>query len=78
MKERDFSCYYDYRRKNLVMDSQDIIKIGHRAKSETEAFINLHLDDRAKGWPKSCLCGPDYAKSCQEGQVKNVKYPGCS
>ncbi len=38
------------------MDSQDIIKVGHKAKRETEAFINRHLDDRAKGWPKLCLC----------------------
>ena len=58
------------------MDSQDLIKIGHRAKCETEAFINLHLDDRAKGWPKSCLYGPNYAEYCQEGQVKKRKISG--
>ncbi len=60
------------------MDSQDIIKIGHRAKSETEAFINRHLNDKAKGWPKSCLCGPNYAEYYQEGQVEERKYQGCS
>jgi len=38
------------------MDSQDIIRISRRAKNETEAFINRHLNDRAKGWPKLCLC----------------------
>jgi len=38
------------------MDSQDIIRISHRAKNETEVFINRHLNDRAKGWPKLCLC----------------------
>ena len=60
------------------MDSQDLIKIGHKAKSETEAFINRHLNDRAKGWPKTSLCGPDYAEYHQEGRIKNVKYQGCS
>jgi len=58
------------------MDSQDIIKIGHKAKSETEAFINQHLNDRAKGWPKNCLCGPNYAEYCQEGQVNKRKISG--
>ncbi len=38
------------------MDSQDIIRISRKAKNETEAFINRHLNDRAKGWPKLCLC----------------------
>jgi hypothetical protein len=60
------------------MDSKDLIKIGHRAKSETEAFINRHFNDPAKGWPKTCLCSPDYANYCRQGQVKNVKYQGCS
>jgi hypothetical protein len=36
------------------MDSQDIIRISHKAKTETEAFINRHLNDQAKGWPKLC------------------------
>ena len=54
------------------------MNIGHRAKSETEAFINRNLNDQAKGWPKSCLCGPNYAEYCREGQVKKVKYQGCS
>ena len=58
------------------MDSQDLIKIGHRAKSETEAFINRHLNDQAKGWPKTCLCSPNYAEYCQEGQVKKRKISG--
>ena len=60
------------------MNSQDLNNIGHRAKSETEAFINRNLNDQAKGWPKSCLCGPDNAEYCQEGQVKKVKYQKCS
>jgi len=37
------------------MDAQDLIKIGRKAKSETEAFINRNLNDRAKGWPKLCF-----------------------
>ena len=43
------------------MDSQDIIRTGHKAKSETEAFINRYLNDQAKGWPRACLCSPVYA-----------------
>jgi len=42
------------------MDAQDLIKIGRKAKSETEAFINRHLNDRAKGWPKLCFCDSLY------------------
>lgn len=38
------------------MDSQDIAKIGNRAKRETEAFINHYINDRAKGWPVLCRC----------------------
>jgi len=52
------------------MDSQDLIKIGNRAKSETEAFINRHLNDSAKGWPKTCLCGPVCTQYRQEQQAK--------
>jgi triosephosphate isomerase len=33
------------------MDSQDVTKISHEAKRETEAFINNHINDQAKGWP---------------------------
>ena len=43
------------------MDAQDLIKIGRKAKSETEAFINRNLGDRAKGWPKLCFCDSLYA-----------------
>jgi len=42
------------------MDAQDILQIGRKAKSETEAFINRHLNDRAKGWPKLCFCDSLY------------------
>jgi len=58
------------------MDSQDLNKIGHKAKSETEAFINRHLNDQAKGWPKTCLFGPNYAEYSQEGQVEKRQISG--
>ncbi|TKJ35947.1 MAG: hypothetical protein CEE38_13120 [Planctomycetes bacterium B3_Pla] len=48
------------------MDSQDIIRIGRRAKLETEAFINRHLNDRDKGWPKTSFWGSTYAGCPQE------------
>jgi len=38
------------------MDTQDTINLGHKAKYETEDYINRHLNDHAKGWPKLCLC----------------------
>ena len=60
------------------MDSQDINNIGHKAKSETEAFINRHLDDRAKGWPKNCLSDPNCAEYFQKEQGKNIRYQKCS
>ena len=40
------------------MNTQDIIKIGHKARIETEAFINRHFNDEAKKWPVICHCGP--------------------
>jgi hypothetical protein len=58
------------------MDSQDFIKIGDRAKDETEAFINRHLNDLAKGWPKSGLCGPNYAEYSREAQAEKRKISG--
>lgn len=60
------------------MDSQDIIKIGDRAKSETEDFINRHLNDRAKGWPTNRLYGPNYADFGRKDGDKNLRYQKCS
>ena len=40
------------------MNTQDIIKIGHKARIETEAFLNRYLNDEAKSWPIICHCGP--------------------
>ena len=39
-----------------AMNSQDIAKIGHKVKRETEAFINRYINDQAKGWPILCHC----------------------
>ena len=51
------------------MDSKDIIVISQRAKSETETFINRHLDDHAKGWPKICLCNSVDARYKQQQEL---------
>ena len=51
------------------MDSKDIIVISQRAKSETETFINRHLDDRAKGWPKICLCNSSDTRYKQQQEL---------
>jgi len=40
------------------MNTQDIIKIGHKARIETEAFINQYINDEAKKWPTICNCSP--------------------
>ncbi len=51
------------------MEALDLIKIGRKAKSETETFINRHLNDRAKGWPKTSLYGTAYTQYRQEQQA---------
>ena len=58
------------------MDAQELNIIGNRAKSETEAFINRHLNDRAKGWPITCLSGPDYTDHCRDGHLEERKISG--
>lgn len=45
-------------RKSEIMNTQDIIKIGHKARIETEAFINQYINDEAKRWPTICHCDP--------------------
>jgi hypothetical protein len=52
------------------MDTQDVIKLGRKAKIETEAFINRHLNDEAKGWPRLCLCSSRYAAPDQQQQAR--------
>ena len=54
------------------MDAQDIIKIGRKAKTETEAFINRYLNDRDKGWPKLCFCDSPYTGSRQQKRPINI------
>ena len=59
----------------LKMDTKDAIKLGHRAKQETEEFINRYLSNNAKGWPKLYLCQSDCSNSQQESQtVKRSSY----
>ena len=51
------------------MDSKDVLKIRYNAKSETEAFINRHLNDGAKGWPKRCAGRPAHPDMRREPQT---------
>jgi len=52
------------------MNTQDIIKIGLKARIETEAFINQHINDKAKRWPTICHCGPVDTGYHQAPQVR--------
>ncbi len=58
------------RKKSKAMDSQDVDKIGHKAKRETEAFINSHINDQAKGWPIIRTCGSVNTGYRREKHVK--------
>ena len=51
-----------------AMDSREAARIGDKAKRETEAFINNHIDDHAKGWPVLCTHG---TASSECGQKKD-------
>ena len=51
------------------METKDALKLGHRAKKETEDFINRHLGNNAKGWPKLCLCQSACSSSPQQQQT---------
>ena len=53
-----------------AMNSQDIARIGYKAKRETEAFINNYFNDRAKGWPVLCRCGSACSGYHQEEYVR--------
>ena len=60
-----------YKQEGLkAMNSQDIARIGYKAKRETEAFINNYLNDRAKGWPLLCRCGSPYCGYHQEEYIR--------
>ena len=58
------------KRKSEIMNTQDIIKIGHKARIETETFINQYINDEAKRWPISCHCGPAHTGYHQAQQVR--------
>ena len=51
------------------MDTKDAVKLGRSAKRETEDFINRHLSNNAKGWPKLYLCQSACTNSPQEHQT---------
>ena len=52
------------------MNTQDIIKIGHKARIETEAFINRYINDEAKKWPIICHCSPAHSGYHSARQVR--------
>ncbi|MBC8471371.1 MAG: hypothetical protein H8D56_18075 [Planctomycetes bacterium] len=52
------------------MNTQDIIKIGHKARIETETFINQYINDEAKKWPIICHCSPAHSGYHQAQQVR--------
>jgi len=52
------------------MDSKDIFNISHRAKRETEDFINNYLNDGSKGWPTLFLRGSGCAEHRREQRVR--------
>lgn len=67
--------------RSKAMDSQDVAKISHKAKRETEAFINNYINDRAKGWPKLCHSGPvntgyGQEKDCRKPDTLQIRLTG--
>lgn len=52
------------------MDSHEAARLGHKAKRETEAFINNYINDEDKGWPKVCNSG---SFSNNHRQQKNIR-----
>lgn len=52
------------------MNTQDITKIGHKARIETEAFINQYINDEAKRWPTICHCSPAHSGYHQARQIR--------
>ncbi len=55
-----------------AMNSQDIARLGYKAKRETEAFINDYINDRAKGWPVLCRCSSTCNGYHQQEYVKRL------
>jgi hypothetical protein len=58
------------------MNSQELNKVGNKAKSEMEAFINRHLNDRAKGWPTASLHSSNYDLYDREEEVNERNKSG--
>ena len=54
------------------MDSREAAGTGDKAKRETEAFINNHIDNHAKGWPILCTYG---SVNTGNGQKKDFRKP---
>jgi hypothetical protein len=54
------------------MDSRETARIADKAKRETEAFINNHINDHAKGWPILCPYG---SAGTGYGQKKDFRKP---
>ena len=41
-------------RRSRIMDYQEFIKMGQKARRETEDFINHHIHDQRRRWPVIC------------------------
>jgi hypothetical protein len=62
MKTKDSGSYKKIeKRKRVIMNTQDIIRIGSKARIETEAFINKYINDEAKRWPIICNYSPAHS-----------------
>lgn len=51
------------------MDSREAVELANKAKRETEAFINNHINDHAKGWP---ILYPYGTTNIEYGQKKDI------
>jgi hypothetical protein len=63
------------------MDSREAAGTGDQAKRETEAFINNHIDDHAKGWPILCTHGSastgyDQKKDFRKTDILKIRLTG--
>jgi hypothetical protein len=51
MCERFLTLPQKLLRRDYIMDYQDFLEMGHKARPETEDFINHHIHDQRKRWP---------------------------
>jgi hypothetical protein len=63
------------RERYKAMDSREAAGTGDKAKRETEAFINNHIDDHAKGWPILCPHGPVNTEYSQKKDFRTPDIP---